>query len=66
MNKVDYNKKMIGKSVLVQEKFSTFWRGQVIGVVGDENLSIRNSSGTVSTVHIYDVRSIKNEEEAKK
>tara|TARA_Y100001973_G_scaffold59283_1_gene87264 strand:+ start:2583 stop:2783 length:201 start_codon:yes stop_codon:yes gene_type:complete len=66
MNKVDYNKKMIGKSVLVQEKFSTPWRGEVVGVVDDENLSIRNSSGAVSTVHIYDVRSIKNEEEVKK
>ena len=66
MNKMDYNKKMIGKKVSVQEAHGIFWIGRVMGVIDDYNLSVSNPNGKTSTVSIYDIRSVADEEKIKK
>tara|TARA_Y100000296_G_C5090668_1_gene214650 strand:+ start:376 stop:555 length:180 start_codon:yes stop_codon:yes gene_type:complete len=58
MNKIEINKKMIGKKVLVNSRLP--WEGRVVGVVNEEMLSIMKSSGKLITVDIYDVRSLEN------
>ena len=66
MNKMDYNKKMIGKKVSVHETHGIFWIGRVMDVIDDYNLSVSKPDGKTSTVSIYDVRSVADEEKVKK
>ena len=64
MNKIDYNKKMLGKFVLVKRarRVDDDWIGQIIGVLDAENFTVvNNESKETFKVNIYDIRSVKNE-----
>ena len=58
MNKIEINKKMIGKKVLINS--NPPWEGRVVGVINEEALSVMKPTGKVATVDIYDVRSLEN------
>lgn len=58
MNKIDINKKMIGKRVLVN--YNPPWEGKIVSVVNEENFSVLKESGKTTTVHMYDIRSLEN------
>jgi hypothetical protein len=61
MNKIDYNKKMLGKEVLVKS-LSSEWLGKVIEVLDDENVLVMNKEDEQPfNVNIYDIRSINDE-----
>jgi len=55
-DKIEINKKMIGKQVrVVADSFE--WAGEVVDVKDSETLLVANGSGLVA-VNIFDVRSI--------
>ena len=55
MERIEANKKMIGKSVLVMDE-SGEWLGEVVGVKDADTFLVRNDTQTVE-VDIYDIRS---------
>ena len=56
-DKLEFNKKMIGKTVLVLEQGSN-WTGIVNEVVDSDTFRITNIKGRNKKVDIFDVRSI--------
>jgi hypothetical protein len=56
-DKLEFNKKMIGKTVLVLEQGSN-WTGIVNEVVDSDTFRITNIKGSNKKVDIFDVRSI--------
>ena len=58
MNKIDYNKKMVGKSVFVERLGANRWSGKIVSVLDEDTFLISNSkTGITFKVSIYDVRS---------
>ena len=58
MNKIDYNKKMVGKSVWVIDSPKS-WMGTVENVLDEETFVVKNAiKSTIHNVNIYDVREI--------
>tara|TARA_Y100001972_G_C7637229_1_gene320010 strand:+ start:46 stop:234 length:189 start_codon:yes stop_codon:yes gene_type:complete len=58
MNKIDYNKKMVGKSVLVESSGANQWKGKIVSVLDEDTFLISNpKTGITFKVSIYDVRS---------
>ncbi len=58
MNKIDYNKKMVGKSVFVESLGANRWSGKIVSVLDEDTFLISNSkTGITFKVSIYDVRS---------
>ena len=60
MNKIDYNKKMLGKKVSVKEG-PTLWRGEVTEVLDEENFRVLSEAGETYIINIHDVRSLEDE-----
>lgn len=61
MERIDYNKKMLGKKVSVENSPSP-WEGAIVGVIDEENFSVKkDSSGKIYAVSMYDIRSLENE-----
>ena len=56
MKKIDFNKKMIGKDVIVIAK-SSQWEGRVVDVIGDDTLIVKNKKSELHEISIYDNRS---------
>jgi hypothetical protein len=56
-DKLEFNKKMVGKTVLVLEQGSN-WTGIVNEVVDKNTFRITNIKGSNKNVDIFDVRSI--------
>ena len=69
MNKIDYNKKMLGKSVLVQTRSGDEREVEILRVVDEENFEVvektKMHGDTTYIVSMYDIRSLKNEEARK-
>ena len=59
MNKIDYNKKMIGKEVILSNHTPNL-KAEVVDVVDDESFLVKLLEGEILTVSIYDVRSLDN------
>lgn len=65
MNKIDYNKKMVGKSVLVEDEHSP-WKGKIVSVLDEDTFLVSNpKTGATFKVSIYDVRSFGSDEKKK-
>ena len=58
MSRIFFNKRMIGKRVLVA--VARPWEGEIVDVIDDENFSVMDTGGEISAVSIYDIRSIEN------
>jgi hypothetical protein len=56
-NKIDINKRMIGKSVLVLGDGSD-WTGVVSGVLDESTFQVLDNKGNNKQVDIFDVRSL--------
>jgi len=56
LEKLDYNKKMIGKTVQVLDKGGNHWIGEVKDVEDEFTFSVTNNFGVVRLVSIFDVR----------
>ena len=56
-NKIDINKRMIGKSVLVLGDGSD-WTGVISGVLDSSTFQILDNKGNNKQVDIFDVRSL--------
>jgi len=54
MKKSDFNKTLIGKTVLISSKKD--WKGKIVDVVDEENFKVE-SLGKVSVVNIFDIKS---------
>jgi hypothetical protein len=54
--KLDYNRKMIGKTIQVLDKGGNHWFGEVKDVKDDSNFLVTNHFGVVRLVSIFDVR----------
>ncbi len=55
-NIIDFNKKMIGKRVSVEDNMS--WRGVIVGVVDEENFLVKNrDDDETHEVSMFDIRS---------
>jgi len=56
-NKIDINKRMIGKSVLVLGDGSD-WTGVISGVLDSSTFQILDNKGNNKQVDIFDIRSL--------
>ncbi|MBC8395308.1 MAG: hypothetical protein H8E05_01305 [Bacteroidetes bacterium] len=66
MNKIDYNKKMLGKTALVRGELGKEREVKILGVVDEENFEVIEEEGGVKyIVSMYDIRSLKNEKTTK-
>ncbi len=66
MKKIDYNKKMVGKSVLVESGKESQWKGKVVSVLDEDTFLVSNpKTGATFKVSIYDVRSSGSDEKKK-
>lgn len=54
--KIEINKKLIGKTVKVLG-LGQEWKGQVVGVEGEDTFTVTNGKETIS-VDIFDIRSL--------
>ena len=64
MNKIDYNKKMIGKRVLVSQSNKDIWIGHVVDIESEEVFIVANKHGKSYQVDIFDIRSADEKEKA--
>ena len=55
--KLDYNRKMIGKTIQVLDKNGNHWIGEVRSVEDESTFSVTNNFGVARLVNIFDVRS---------
>tara|TARA_Y100001938_G_scaffold9468_1_gene11708 strand:- start:1693 stop:1890 length:198 start_codon:yes stop_codon:yes gene_type:complete len=60
MNKIDFNKRMIGQDVCLTNH-TPEQVVEVVGVVDDESFLVKMTGGQVLTVSIYDIRSLEDE-----
>lgn len=66
MNKIDFNKKMLGKKVSVETNGEP-WVGQIVEIVDEDNFAVLSSfTGKIQTISIYDIRSLDYEETQRK
>ena len=56
--RVEINKRMIGKTVSVLRKDGSSWMGEVRTVIDDMTLDISDSEGNLHKVDIFDIRSV--------
>lgn len=56
--RVEINKRMIGKTVSVLRKDGSSWMGEVRTVIDDMTLDISDNEGNLHKVDIFDIRSI--------
>jgi len=56
LEKLDYNKKMIGKTIQVLDKGGNHWIGEVKDVEDESNFLVANHFGVMKLVNIFDVR----------
>ena len=56
--RVEINKRMIGKTVSVLRKDGSNWMGEVRTVIDDMTLDISDSEGNLHKVDIFDIRSV--------
>ena len=56
-SKVDINKKMVGKTVLVVSQGNN-WTGVVSDVLDEKTFKITNIKGENKSVNIFDIRSV--------
>jgi len=54
--KLDYNKKMIGKTIQVLDKSGNDWIGEVKDVEDEFSFLVVNHFGVMRSVSIFDVR----------
>jgi|TARA_Y100000310_G_C20093239_1_gene539267 hypothetical protein len=59
MNKIDFNKKMIGKDVYV-DNHTPKQIGRVVDVINEDSFLVKMTCGQILTVSIYDIRSLEN------
>lgn len=55
--KVEINRRMIGKTVNVLRKDGANWIGEVLGVIDDITLNVSDCDGNSHEIDIYDIRS---------
>ena len=56
-NKIEINRRMVGKTVLVLDKGSD-WTGVISGVLDASTFQILDNKGNNKSVDIFDVRSL--------
>jgi len=56
--KIEYNKKMVGKKVKVVNEHGLNWIGEVKEAIEDHSFLIRDDSNRDNIVSIYDIRSV--------
>ena len=56
LEKLDYNKKMIGKTIQVLDKGGNHWIGEVKDVEDELSFLVANHFGVMKLVSIFDVR----------
>jgi hypothetical protein len=56
--RVEINKRMIGKTVSVLRKDGSSWMGEVRTVINDMTLDISDNEGNLHKVDIFDIRSV--------
>ena len=59
MNKVDFNRRMIGKEVCLTNHNPEV-KAEILDVVNEESFLVRMMGGQILTVSMYDIRSIEN------
>jgi small nuclear ribonucleoprotein (snRNP)-like protein len=57
-DKIEINKRMIGKTVNVLCKDGSSWIGEVTGVVDETTLYIFDGEGNSHEIDIFDIRSV--------
>ena len=62
MNKIDYNKKMVGQDVVVTESKKEDWFGRVVDILSEEVFLVENKEGKTFKVDMFDVRSLSQNE----
>ena len=63
MDKIEYNKKMIGKRVIISQSNKNDWVGSIIGIESEEVFIVENQEGKTHLVDIFDIRSVDGNEE---
>jgi len=56
--KIEINKRMIGKAVNVLRKDGSSWVGEVEGVKDETTLTISDNSGNLHQIDLFDIRSL--------
>ena len=61
MKRIEYNKKIVGKTVIVSTREKGDWRGTVVDVVNEDEFLVTDILGKTHNISIYDIRSLSNE-----
>jgi hypothetical protein len=56
--KIEINRRMIGKAVNVMRKDGSTWVGEVNGVKDETTLTVLDNNGNFHEVDLFDIRSI--------
>tara|TARA_Y100000361_G_C11023380_1_gene270829 strand:- start:301 stop:495 length:195 start_codon:yes stop_codon:yes gene_type:complete len=57
LERIDINKRMIGKTVNVISPSGQSWTGEVTAVINEDTFEVTTASGESQCVNIYDIRS---------
>tara|TARA_B100000085_G_C18325671_1_gene424103 strand:+ start:156 stop:347 length:192 start_codon:yes stop_codon:yes gene_type:complete len=61
MKKIEYNKKMVGKTVIVSTRGKGDWKGTVVDVINEDEFLVTDPLGKTHNISMYDIRSLSNE-----
>tara|TARA_R100000152_G_C6650197_1_gene92043 strand:- start:284 stop:484 length:201 start_codon:yes stop_codon:yes gene_type:complete len=66
MNKLEYNKRMVGKTVIVSSKHRPEWQGTIVDVINEDEFVVTDPFGKNHNISMFDIRSTTNEKTTKR